>query len=593
VAERRAPRARRLAAAFLSCVGLLAGAVPAAQAYPSPTVELTGHGWGHGRGLGQWGSLGYALDHGWTYSRILSHYYGGTTQGNVGADVPMSVRLTRFDGRDTAVMQERGQLGTSAAPGSYSALRARRVGTNTFAVDQAASCAGPWVPVTQLTGPVTFFPQAPSGDDRASMIQACEPDGTRRWLRGLLQVLESAGAARTVNHLPMESYLRGVVPLESPASWGNLGGGLGMHALRAQAVAARSYAQAEGRSAFAKTCDTTSCQVYGGVAALAPNGTLRIVEHPNTDTAVRQTAGEVRRFSSGAVARTEFSSSTGGWTAGGTFPAVQDLGDTRSPLHNWTASIPVASIESAFPTIGSLEGVDVTRRNGLGDGGGRVLEVVVHGSSGSVTRSGAQFRAQFGLRSDWFFVADPPPPPATWYLRNSTTTGRADVSLAYGTSGAHVLSCDWDGDGVDTPGTVQSGRFSLRSSNGATSAEISFFYGNATDVPVCGDWDGNGTDTVGVKRGRTWYLRNTNTRGIADLSLGYGDPGDIPVTGDWDGNGTETVGVKRGRTWYLRNTNSTGVADLSLFYGDPGDIPVTGDWDGNGTDTVGVVRPAR
>ncbi|MDP9019765.1 MAG: hypothetical protein M3N25_03010, partial [Actinomycetota bacterium] len=521
MAERR-PARTSVAAAFTVWLALLAGAVPAAQAYPSATVELTGHGWGHGRGLGQWGSLGYALDHGWTYSHILNHYYGGTTAGSLGADVPMSVHLTRFDGRDAAVMQERGQLGSSAAAGSYAALRVRRVGANTFAVDQASSCAGPWSALTQVAGPITFVPQAPSGDDRASMLQACEPDGKRRWLRGSLQVLESGGATRTVNHLPMESYLRGVVPLESPASWGGLGGGLGMHALRAQAVAARSYAQAEARAAFAKTCDTTSCQVYGGVAVRAPNGTITNVEHPNTDTAVQQTSGEVRRMPSGAVARTEFSSSTGGWTAGGTFPAVEDLGDTRSPNHNWSASLPVSTIESAFPGIGTLEAVDVTRRNGLGDGGGRVLDVVVRGSSGSVSRTGAQFRYQFGLRSDWFFVSNPPPPPKTWYLRNSTTTGIADVSFGYGSSGGHVLSCDWDGDGVDTPGVFQSGRFSVRSSNDAASAEASFSYGNATDVPVCGDWDANGTDTVGVVRGRTWYLRKTNTTGIADLSFSYG-----------------------------------------------------------------------
>ncbi|MBW3548079.1 MAG: hypothetical protein KY452_08115, partial [Actinobacteria bacterium] len=535
MAEERAAGPRRLASALLVFVGLVVLGVPAAHAYPSPTVEVTGHGWGHGRGLGQWGSLGYALDHGWTYSRILNHYYGGTTAASLGGDVPMTVQLRRFDGRETAVMQERGQLGTSAAGGSFAALRARRVGANTFAVERAASCAGPWAPLTLVAGPVTFGPQAPAGDDRASMIQACEPDGTRRWLRGHLQVVDRGGVSVTVNHLPMESYLRGVVPLESSPSWGSLGGGLGMHALRAQAVAARSYAQAETRSAVAKTCDTAACQVYGGVATLAPNGTFKSVEHANTDTAVRETAAEVRRMPSGAVARTEFSASTGGWTAGGTFPAVQDLGDTRSPLHSWTASIPVTSIQSAFPTIGVLQAVDVTRRNGLGSGGGRALDVVVRGSAGSVTRTGAQFRSQFGLRSDWFFVTNPAPPPAAWFLRNTVTSGTADLSFLHGEGSDHVLSCDWDGDGIDTPGTFRSGRFSLRSSNGVTSTDVTFSYGMTSDMPVCGDWDGNGTDTVGVKRGGTWYLRNRNSTGIADVSLRYGSPGDTPVTGDWDG----------------------------------------------------------
>ena len=48
---------------------------------PSPTVLVfDGHGYGHGVGLGQWGAYGYAL-HGWTYDRILAHYYTGTTLG--------------------------------------------------------------------------------------------------------------------------------------------------------------------------------------------------------------------------------------------------------------------------------------------------------------------------------------------------------------------------------------------------------------------------------------------------------------------------------------------------------------------------------
>src|SRR5579862_4535745 len=48
---------------------------------PSPTVLVfDGHGYGHGVGLGQWGAYGYAR-HGWTYDRILAHYYTGTTLG--------------------------------------------------------------------------------------------------------------------------------------------------------------------------------------------------------------------------------------------------------------------------------------------------------------------------------------------------------------------------------------------------------------------------------------------------------------------------------------------------------------------------------
>src|SRR5207253_7891132 len=41
-------------------------------------LVFSGHGWGHGLGLSQWGAYGYA-QHGWSYDRILAHYYSGTT----------------------------------------------------------------------------------------------------------------------------------------------------------------------------------------------------------------------------------------------------------------------------------------------------------------------------------------------------------------------------------------------------------------------------------------------------------------------------------------------------------------------------------
>ena len=52
------------------------------------TVSISGQGWGHGIGMGQWGALGYAIgqDQGngnWTYQQIVSHYYGPATLGSL------------------------------------------------------------------------------------------------------------------------------------------------------------------------------------------------------------------------------------------------------------------------------------------------------------------------------------------------------------------------------------------------------------------------------------------------------------------------------------------------------------------------------
>ena len=55
----------------------------AAQEVAEPEEELVlsldGHGWGHGRGMGQFGALGYAIDFGWSSAQILDHFYGDTT----------------------------------------------------------------------------------------------------------------------------------------------------------------------------------------------------------------------------------------------------------------------------------------------------------------------------------------------------------------------------------------------------------------------------------------------------------------------------------------------------------------------------------
>ncbi len=99
--------------------------------------------------------------------------------------------------------------------------------------------------------------------------------------RGLLEAfLSAAGEVVLVNELDLEDYLRGVVPEElGPAAWPEL------EALKAQAVAARTYALGN-RGQYAEEgydlCDTPRCQVYGGMGS----------EHPLSDRAVRETAGE-------------------------------------------------------------------------------------------------------------------------------------------------------------------------------------------------------------------------------------------------------------------------------------------------------------
>lgn len=239
---------------------------------------------------------------------------------------------------------------------------------------------------------------------RERTLQACgDSANPTTWYRGELRAINFSGNQRTVNAVKLEQYLRGVVPRESPASWGDAGSGRGMAALEAQAVAARSYAAAEDRYPYAETCDTTACQVYGGRGKLV-NGSYLALEDSRSDTAIANTNRKVRILN-GAIARTEFSSSTGGYTAGGTFPAVPDKGDAVSsnPNHLWDKDIARSTIENVYKK-GTLQSISRSG-NGFGDFGGRTLEVTMQFSGGKVVVTGDAFRRTFGLKSDWYKFA--------------------------------------------------------------------------------------------------------------------------------------------------------------------------------------------
>ena len=234
-------------------------------------------------------------------------------------------------------------------------------------------------------------------------IQRCVSDSEQRYYRGELRAVHNGGDQRTVNAVAVEWYLRAVVPREMPASWALLGDGAGAQALQAQSVSARSYALGENRASYARTCDTISCQVYDG-RATRRDGVLESNEHPLANTAIADTAGVVR-MRDGEVARTEFSSSTGGWSAGGVFPAVEDLGDgvALNPNHDWVNSVQSSTLEARFSNR-TLDRIYVSERNGLGEDGGRVLEVTLEFGDESFTMTGNEFRRAASLRSDWFSV---------------------------------------------------------------------------------------------------------------------------------------------------------------------------------------------
>jgi SpoIID/LytB domain protein len=562
----------------------------AAASWPGGNVGITGHGYGHGRGMGQYGAFGYATNYSWSYTQILAHYYGGTTLATRSLGT-LSVELTALAGKNQVVVTSGSPFtaGGVAVPANSAALL-RYVSAGSYQLFTSTGCGQPWSAAKPVTTGAIRSSVAPGS--LSTMLTICS-GATRTTYRGSLSLVYGGGMTRVVNLVGMDDYLRGVVPRESPASWGDASGGKGMAALQSQAVAARSYAAAQNRYSWAKTCDTQTCQVYGGAGL---NGV--VTEDSRTNTAVSSTAGKVLTNSSGTIMSAEFSSSTGGWTAGGTFPAVQDLGDTASPNHNWSTSIPASTISQAFG-VGTLQSVTTTG-NHLGADGGRVLSAQVKGSTRTVTVTGNEFRSALGLKSDWFVVAKPITAP-TLYLTNSLTSPITAVVSGFGIKGDRPFSCDFNGDGFDTAGVFRSSTatFYYRNSFAAGSTVYSVRLGNAGDQAVCGDWDGNGTDTIGVYRGSnaTFYLFNTNapTSTTPAIRVVLGGAGSVPLSGDWNGNKTATPGVydPRTSTFSLVNSLAAGAPQLRYQFGAAGSAPVAGDWDGNGSDSYGVYSSAR
>ena len=419
---------------IISMVAALApsAAVRADDGMLPNAIVVNGRGYGHGRGMSQYGSYGWATTYGWSWQQILDFYYGGPT-GNIIAPLAdpaqeMTVWLSAMNNVQTAVVADAGNaiFVQDPAPGrTWVSLVAREISQRVYRVwgsmerkcpTSTADPGGEGFTVIADVATVASFTTTTGQDpasDPSTAIGLCEPRSNGRnkirYYRGEIRAVNnSKGENRTINALPIETYLRGVVPRESPAEWGAAAGGAGMNALRAQAVAARSYSATENRYAgLARTCDSQNCQVYGGAMLRESlNSTPISLEHPYTDQAIAETAGFVMMTPRGTPSRTEFTSSNGGRTAGGTFPAQVDAGDLASdPVNSlmvWTRVISAAQFMAKYPQIGTLTSV-VTTHDGLGsDWNGYATSVAINGTASTVNISGWTFKTTFNIPAPWF-----------------------------------------------------------------------------------------------------------------------------------------------------------------------------------------------
>ncbi len=383
--------------------GLVGTAGPAAavatdQWYQVPgdgSYTVDGHGYGHGHGMSQYGAQGAAL-RGLTHEKILAFYYPGTDLGTAGRKI--RVLVTADTGADLVVGARKGlQLldrGSGTAydlPRGQGATRWRLAvdGQNRDVVDWYDGSWHRWRPGGRdaLAGEGQFK----AGGKPLTLHL---PSGSTQYRGALRHAVPSEDSTdrATVNVVSLNSYVRGVVPAEIPASWE-------AEAVQAQAVAARTYGawdRAQDPSHYYHICDTTSCQVYKGVAG----------EHSLGDEAVSATSKQVLRYD-GSPAFTQFSSSSGGWTSAGSVPylvAKKDPYDDWSgnSVHDWSVPLSASTISGAYPSIGRLREIHVTSRDGNGEWKGRVWSMTLVGSKGRTTVSGDTFRYRFGLRSTWF-----------------------------------------------------------------------------------------------------------------------------------------------------------------------------------------------
>jgi stage II sporulation protein D len=368
--------------ALILPLALLAAAAPASAA---DRLVIRGAGFGHGIGMSQYGAYGYAK-HGFTYDQILKHYYSESALAQI-TPAP-AVRVLLRTGSSSATFTGAAKAGTRALQPdkTYSVTKA---GTGTLALRSPTGRK-----LATFTGVLSVSPTATG---QPVLLKGAAGYGVRdgRW-RGSLELTAGGGGVDVVNAVGLENYVRGVVAGESPAGWP-------AEALKAQAVAARSYAATtdagSAADGFTQYADTRS-QVYRGVAG----------ETPTTDAAVAATFGTVVTYG-GRPVTTYFFSTSGGHTENvensfvGALPrpwlrGVDDPFDGDSPKHRWGPyTLTMKQVDAKLGSLvkGDFEGIKVLKR-GVSP---RIVRAQIVGSSGASAITGPQLRTKFKLFDSW------------------------------------------------------------------------------------------------------------------------------------------------------------------------------------------------
>ncbi|MGL4174381.1 MAG: SpoIID/LytB domain-containing protein [Actinomycetota bacterium] len=592
---------------------------PAKATKTEPMLTISGRGYGHGRGMSQWGAYGAAAGPArLTWRQILAFYYPGTvaaSQSNAG----LRVRLDAVGKGASTVAASTGLTVTSGSvagktcrlvlptSSSITSWRVRRTSPVAVGLEYYSASTRSWRTWSpNVSSSCTAVPKtaewtfATSTSMSSSVVRVVLPSGSLRSYRGWVRAVpdvSSSTAQMTINVVALEDYLRSVVPSEMPASWAT-------EAVRAQAVAARTYAARRLRSSSSyDICDTTACQVYSGVAR----------EVAASDAAIAATRSVVLRYGS-SLALTEFSAYNGGWTTSSTVPyqvAKADPYDSvfPTPAATWKVTVPVSEVVARYPQLGALTQIQVLTRNGRGAFGGRVGDLMLIGSKSSVRTTGPSFAGIFGLRSSWFDVVMPARNSVSWnhdltgdgiadligreaysqslYLYSGNGSGALNARRLVGSGNGLsqvMISPDFSGDGKadllareDSSGALV---MMKGTGNGEFGARVQIgsgwgTYGELTAV----DWDGDGfADVVARASSGLLFLYRGNGRGgwlgRVQIGSGWTEYSRLTGPGDFDGDGKPDVLAVENRTGTLWRYRGNGSGSFA------GRVAVSTGWDG-------------
>jgi stage II sporulation protein D len=382
-------------------------------------ITFYGKGWGHGIGLSQWGAQGWAEGAAGvrlTGEQIVARYFPGARLASQPITQPFRVLLsapsTGCVGRtiaNVARMQSAGgmRLVNDAHPEVVYTEAAQNQPLR-FWNDR-----GSLVVRNEWSREIVYF-----GADTVTLVpkQFWDPiyiDQKDMGYRGNLQVgVREEGNLRVVNFVSSDDYMRGALPGEMPSHWE-------MEALRAQAIAARTYAAWRQSTAGDRTWDVrddTADQCYGGDA----------FESPRTTAAVDSTASLILTYD-GKPIRALYSSASGGISENvGCVLDAEKVGDTWQCAQGWpylqvtedpaeTAAydkrggmphglwsqwfsgteIRKQIIEDYGVDIGSFVSMEFNESPG-----GRPISVLVRGTGAAVDLKGDKFlRTTLGLKS--------------------------------------------------------------------------------------------------------------------------------------------------------------------------------------------------